>query len=48
MVLKGGGRGPTKIGAVPLSDVRSERSAGGTRLVALDYVWSGDTRYSRV
>jgi hypothetical protein len=47
MVLKGGGRGPTKIGAVSLSDARSERS-GGTRLVALDYVWSGDTRYSRV
>ena len=42
MVLKGGGRGPTKIGVVPLSDARSERSAG-TRLVALDYVWSGDT-----
>ena len=28
MVLKGGGRGPTKIGAVPLSDARSERSGG--------------------
>jgi hypothetical protein len=33
---------------VPLSDARSERSAGGTRLVALDYVWSGDARHSRV
>jgi hypothetical protein len=48
MVLKGGGRGPTKIGVVPLSDARSERSARGMRLVALDCVWSGDTSYSRV
>jgi hypothetical protein len=42
MVLKGGGRGPTKIGVVSLSDARSEQSARGMRLVALDYVWSSD------
>jgi len=35
MVLKGGGRGPTKVGVVPLSDGAGEVAAVGTRLPPL-------------
>jgi NADPH:quinone reductase-like Zn-dependent oxidoreductase len=34
MVLKGGGRGPTKIGVVPLSDGAGEVAAIGEAIVA--------------
>jgi len=47
MVLKGGGRGPTKIGVVPLSDGAGEVYSGQNwrpdcRLLSSALVWRAD------